>query len=60
MEGLLVERLRALFSSRIDVSDAIASLDLEARALDAALRKALALSERWLAAPAVELKNLGP
>src|SRR3984893_12223310 len=44
--------------SRIDVSDAIAPLDLEARALDAALRNAFALSERWLAAPPVEMKSL--
>jgi len=31
---------RAFFSSRIEVSDAIAPLDLDARALDAALRNA--------------------
>jgi len=38
MEGLVLDRLitRALFSSRIDVSDAIEPLDLDARALDAA------------------------
>ena len=38
MEGLVLDRLiiRALFSSRIGVSDAIAPLDLDARALDAA------------------------
>jgi site-specific DNA recombinase len=58
IEGLVLERLRTLFSSRIDVSDAIAPLDLEARALDGALRNAFALSERWLAAPPVEMKSL--
>jgi site-specific DNA recombinase len=47
IEGLVLDRLRALFSSRIEVSDALASLHLEARALDAALRNAFALSERW-------------
>jgi hypothetical protein len=38
MDGLVLDRLiiRALFSSRIDVSEAIALLDLDARALDAA------------------------
>jgi site-specific DNA recombinase len=58
MEGLVLERLRALFSSRIDVGDAIAPLDIVARALDAALRNAFGLSERWLAAPPIELKSL--
>jgi hypothetical protein len=58
MEGLVLERLRAFFSSRIDVSDAIAPFDLDARALDAALRNAFGLSERWLAAPPVEMKSL--
>jgi DNA invertase Pin-like site-specific DNA recombinase len=58
IEGLVRDRLRAFFSSRIDVSDAIAPLDLDARALDAALRNASKLSERWLAAPPVEIKSL--
>jgi hypothetical protein len=49
IEGLVRYRLRAFFSSRIDVSDAIAPLDLDARPLDAALRNAFGLSERWLA-----------
>jgi hypothetical protein len=53
-----VGALRAFFSSRIDVSDAIAPFDLDARALDAALRNAFGLSERWLAAPPVEMKSL--
>jgi site-specific DNA recombinase len=34
MEGRVLERLRAFFSSRIDVSDAIAPLDLDGRAPD--------------------------
>jgi hypothetical protein len=57
MEGLVLERLRAFFSCRTDVSDALAPLDLEARALDAALRNAFGLSQRWLAAPPVEMKS---
>jgi hypothetical protein len=58
IEALALDRLRALFSSRIEVSDALGSLDLEARALDAALRNAFGLSERWLAASPVEKKSL--
>ena len=57
-KGLVLDRLRAFFSSRIEVSNALAPLDLDAYALDAALRKALKLSERWLAMPPVELKSL--
>jgi hypothetical protein len=57
-DRLVLDRLRAFFSSRIDVGDAIAPLDFDARELDAALRNALKLSERWLAAPPVEIKSL--
>jgi site-specific DNA recombinase len=39
-------------------SDALASLHLDAHTLDAGLHKACALSERWLAAPPVEMKSL--
>ncbi len=58
IEALVLDRLRVLFSSRIDVSETLTPLDLDAYALDAALRKALKLSERWLAMPPVELKSL--
>jgi site-specific DNA recombinase len=58
IEALVLDRLRALLSSRTDVSETLAPLDLDAYALDAALRKALRLSERWLAMPPVELKSL--
>ena len=54
----MLDRLRVFFSSRIDVSDAVAPLDLEAHPLDAALRNAFGLSERWLAAPPVVMKSL--
>jgi hypothetical protein len=55
IEALVRDRLRALLSSRTDVSETLAPLDLDAYALEAALRK---LSERWLAMPPVELKSL--
>ena len=58
IEALVLDRLRVFFSSRIDVSETLAPLDLDVYALDAALRKALKLSERWLAMPPVELKSL--
>ena len=58
IEALVLDRLRALLSSRTDVSETLTPLSLDAYALDAALRKALKLSERWLAMPPVELKSL--
>ena len=58
IEALVLDRLRALLSSRTDVSETLAPLDLDGYALDGALRKALKLSERWLAMPPVELKSL--
>jgi site-specific DNA recombinase len=58
IEALVLDRLRAFFSSRIEVSDALASLQLEAHKLDAVLRSALKLSQRWLAMPPVEMKSL--
>ena len=41
IEALVLDRLRVFFSSRIDVSETLAPLSLNAYALDAALRKAL-------------------
>ena len=58
IEALVLDRLRALFSSRTDIGDALTPLDLEARAFDAALRNAFTLSKRWLAMPPVEMKSL--
>ena len=58
IEGLVLDRLRAFFASRTDVADALAPLDLEARALDAALTRCIALSERWLAMPPIEMRSL--
>ena len=58
IEGLALDRLRTFFSSRTEVADALALLDLDVRLLDTALRNALHLSQRWLAMPPVELMSL--
>jgi hypothetical protein len=44
IEALVLDRLRAFFSSRTDIGDALTPLDLEARAFDAALGNAFTLS----------------
>src|ERR1700730_18670747 len=58
IEALVLDRLRAFFSSRTDIGDALTPLDLEARAFDAALRNAFTLSKRWLVMAPVEVKSL--
>jgi site-specific DNA recombinase len=58
IEALVLDRLRAFFSSETDVGDALASLHLDARALDTALRNAVELSQQRLAVPPVEMKSL--
>ena len=58
IEGLALDRLRLFFSSRTAVSDALAPLGLDARMLDAALRAACELSQRWLALPSIELTSV--
>ena len=58
IEALVLDRLRAFFSSRTDIGDALIPLDLEAGAFDVALRNACTLSKRWLAMAPVEMKSL--
>jgi DNA invertase Pin-like site-specific DNA recombinase len=58
IEGLVLDRLRAFLSSRTDVGDALAPLDLDAHTLDAVLHNASALSERWLVMPPTEMRRL--
>jgi site-specific DNA recombinase len=58
IEGLVLDRLRSFFSSRTNVADALAPLDLDAHSLDTALRNASALSERWLVLPPIEMRSL--
>jgi len=58
VEGLVLDRLGAFFSSITDVGDALAPLELDARKLDAALCNASKLSERWLATPPIEMRSL--
>jgi site-specific DNA recombinase len=58
IEGLVLDQLRAFFASRTNVGDALASLHLDAHSVDVALCNASALSERWLAAPPIEMRSL--
>jgi site-specific DNA recombinase len=58
LEGLALDRLRAFFSFRTEVGNALASLNLDARAFDAALRRGSELSQRWSAMPPIEITGL--
>jgi site-specific DNA recombinase len=53
----VLDHLRLFFVSRTDVAEVLASLDLDAHSLDAALCNASALSERWLAMPPTEMRS---
>jgi hypothetical protein len=58
IEGLVLDRIRALFASDVEVSDALASIDLDAPTQRAVLAKSKQLSEQWAALPAVEQHRL--
>ncbi len=58
IEGLTLDRLRAFFSSRSNIGDALARLDLTAANFDAALRNAFGLPQRWLAMPPIETNSI--
>jgi hypothetical protein len=59
IEGLVLDRLKAFFLSRIDAGNAIAPLDLDARTLDAALRNAFKHSEGIVTADGSSGMSLG-
>jgi len=58
IETLVLDRLRAFLSSRIEVGDASAHRDLDARELDTVLERAGQLAEGWRACPPLELRRV--
>ena len=58
VEGLVLDRLRRLFSSRTDVGAALAPLDLDADRFELALSQSSELSRRWLALPPMDIASL--
>ena len=58
IDALVLDRLRALLASRQETSDALASLDLQARELDQALERAQALTKEWPVLPPDRLRAL--
>ena len=58
VDGLVLDRLRRLMASREEIAATFASLDLEARELDAALARANSLGKQWLTMPPEELRAL--
>lgn len=57
IEGLVLDQLRALLSSRSEVSDAMAPLRIGARSLDVVLSKASELAQSWLTQPPADLRE---
>jgi len=58
VEGVVLERLRSLLSEPKSIADALLPLEPDAARLDRALRRAAALSGRWLSIPANEMRAL--
>ena len=58
IDGLVLDRMRALIASRREIADALAPLALKARELEAVLARANALSQRWLMVPPEDLRDL--
>jgi site-specific DNA recombinase len=58
IEGLVLDRLRALFASGAEVSDAVAPLGLDAATQQAVLDRSTKLAERWTTLASLELREL--
>ena len=58
IEGLVLDRLRALFASDAEVSDAVAPLGLDAATQRAVLDRSAKLAERWTRLASLELREL--
>ena len=58
IEGLVLDRLRAFFSSEVEVSDALASIDLDASTQRRLLARSVQLSAEWISLPAAELHRI--
>jgi site-specific DNA recombinase len=58
IEGLVLDRLRALFTSDAEISDAIAPLGLNAATQRAVLDRSAKLAERWTKLASLELREL--
>ena len=58
VEGLLLDRLRAFFSSERDVGEVLSSFDLDARTFRSALSQAIDLSDNWGGLPSIKIREL--
>ncbi len=58
IEGLVLDRLRALFASEKEVGDAITPLSLDALKQRALLNRSAKLAERWTTLASLELREL--
>jgi site-specific DNA recombinase len=58
VEGLVLDRIRSFLASEVDVSDALASIDLDAPTQRAVLARATHLSEQWATMPSIEQRRI--
>ena len=58
MAGLVLDRIHALISSEQEIAEALDPLDLTAKQLDLALRRAAELDRQWLTIPPDDMRAL--
>ena len=58
IEGLTLDRLRALFASGKEIGDAVAPLGLDASTQQALLERSTLLAQRWISLSSLELREL--
>ena len=58
IEGLTLDRLRALFASGKEIGDAVAPLELDASTQQALLERSTLLAQRWISLSSLELREL--
>ena len=57
IEGLVLDRIRSFLASDVEISDALASINLDAPAHRAVLARATQLSEQWTTLPSIEQRR---
>jgi site-specific DNA recombinase len=58
IEGLVLDRIRSLLASQVEVSDALASIVLDAPTQRAVLARATQLSAQWATLPSIEQRRI--
>jgi len=58
IEGLVLDRLRSLFASQMELGQALAPLNLDAATLSTVLTRSISLVRRWTTIPSTETRGI--